>query len=322
MKYEIEEIESIECIGEFSDEYVYDIEVDDDTHTFIGNDILVHNSCYVQFAEMYESIEWLGEKQTIDKFIMSLYNFRLKEYISVSMAKYARKTNTDNFLFLELETIAYSGIWLAKKKYLQNIAWEDKLGIDDRYKTLEKIKTIGFDTIQSSTPLIARGMLTNLVEILLSEPPASDVLLKLVNYLREGKKRFKLANIDDISSSKRTNNLSKYIIDDNENLVFGVKCPPNVKAAGHYNFMMNNNKKHKKKYKMIGDGERLKMYHCTSDITEQFAYYQGDYPYEFAPPVNYDVQFEKTVIDPINRILKVLGIQSLNANLIYTTSIF
>ena len=33
----------------FDDEYVYDIEVDD-THTFFGNDILVHNSIYVEFV--------------------------------------------------------------------------------------------------------------------------------------------------------------------------------------------------------------------------------------------------------------------------------
>ena len=100
------------------------------------------DSCYVQFEEMYESIEWHGEKMPIDKFIMEMYNFRLKGYIVAAMKKYAESRNTDNFLFFELETIAYSGIWLAKKKYLQNIAWEDKLEIDDRYKPLKKIKTI------------------------------------------------------------------------------------------------------------------------------------------------------------------------------------
>ena len=46
MNYEISNIESIECIGEFND-YVYDIEMEDDTeHTFFANDILVHNSVY------------------------------------------------------------------------------------------------------------------------------------------------------------------------------------------------------------------------------------------------------------------------------------
>ena len=67
------------------------------------------DSCYVQFEEMYESIDWLGEKLPIDKFIMELYNFRLKDYITKCMSKYAEATNTDNFLYFDLETIAYSG---------------------------------------------------------------------------------------------------------------------------------------------------------------------------------------------------------------------
>ena len=48
-KEEFEEIESCELVGNFNDEYVYDIEVNDDTHTFIANDMLVHNSLFVSF---------------------------------------------------------------------------------------------------------------------------------------------------------------------------------------------------------------------------------------------------------------------------------
>ena len=32
--YEFEEIEFCECVGNYNDEYVYDIEMEDDTHTF------------------------------------------------------------------------------------------------------------------------------------------------------------------------------------------------------------------------------------------------------------------------------------------------
>lgn len=322
MKYEIEEIDSIECIGNFDNEYVYDIEVEDETHTFIGNDILVHNSCYVQFEEMYESIEWLGEEMSIDKFIMEAYNFRLKDYIFKCMEKYAQETNTENFLAFELETIAYSGIWLAKKKYLQNIAWEDKIAEDDRYPSLKKIKTIGFDTIQSSTPTIARKHLTNALKLVLSEKPTASLLKRLVEYLKQCKKEFQLANVDEICFNKRTNNIEKYIVDDTIEFQYGLKCPPNVKAAGFYNFLMNTNPKYKNKYKMIGNGEKLKLYHCKHSVCEIFAYQPGAHPYEIAPPVDYELQFEKSVIDPLNRVLTATGLQTLNRNLIYSTSLF
>jgi len=280
------------------------------------------DSCYVQFEEMYESIEWLGDKMTIDKFIMELYNFRLNDYIVKCMQKYAEATNTDNFLIFELETIAYSGIWLAKKKYLQNIAWEDKLSIDDRYKSLSKIKTIGFDTIQSSTPALARKHLTEALKIVLSEKPTGTLLKKLVDYLSKCKKEFKLADVDQISFNKRTNNIEKYIVDDTIEFQIGSKCPPNVKAAGFYNYLMNTNPKYKNKYKMIGNGEKLKLYHCKHSISDMFAYMPGDHPYEIAPEIDYEIQFEKSVIDPLNRVLTSVGLQTLNRNLIYSTSLF
>ena len=281
------------------------------------------DSCYVQFEEMYESIEWLGEsKPPIDKFIMDLYTFRLRDYITKCMQKYADVTNTKNFLFFELESIAYSGIWLAKKKYLQNIAWEDRLEVSNRYDSLKKIKTIGFDTIQSSTPALARKHLTDALKIVLSEKPTADLLKKLVDYLKKGKKEFKLADIDQIAFNKRTNNIEKYIVDDTIEFQIGLKCPPNVKAAGFYNFLMNQSPKYKNKYKMIGNGEKLKLYHCKHLSCDMFAYLPGDHPYEIAPEVDYELQFEKSVIDPLNRVLKAVGLQTLNRNLIYSTSLF
>ena len=280
------------------------------------------DSCYVQFEEMYESIEWLGEKLTIDQFIMKLYNFRVKDYIFKCMEKYAEATNTENFLVFELETIAYSGIWLAKKKYLQNLAWDDKIGIDERHPSLKKVKTIGFDTIQSSTPALARKQLTEVLKLILSEKPTASLLKRLVDYLKQCKKEFQLANVDEICFNKRTNNIEKYIVDDTIEFQYGLKCPPNVKAAGFYNFLMNQNPKFKNKYKMIGNGEKLKLYHCNHETCEIFAYQPGSHPYEFAPQVDYETQFEKSVIDPLNRVLLAVGLQTLNRNLIYSTSLF
>ena len=280
------------------------------------------DSCYVQFEEMYESIEWLGDVVSIDQFIMKLYNFRLKDYIFKCMEKYAEATNTENFLQFELETIAYSGIWLAKKKYLQNIAWEDKIGIEERYPSLKKVKTIGFDTIQSSTPALARKQLTDILKLILSEKPTASLLKRLVDHLKQCKKEFQLASVDEICFNKRTNNLEKYIVDDTVEFQYGLKCPPNVKAAGFYNFLMNQNPKFKNKYKMIGNGEKLKLYHCKHGTCEIFAYQPGAHPYEIAPTVDYETQFEKSVIDPLNRVLTAVGLHTLNRNLIYSTSLF
>ncbi len=57
-EYFFDDIESCEQIGEFEDEWVYDIEMNDDTHTFIANDMLVHNSVFVGFEPAINSCDW------------------------------------------------------------------------------------------------------------------------------------------------------------------------------------------------------------------------------------------------------------------------
>tara|TARA_R110000851_G_scaffold296694_1_gene451886 strand:+ start:2692 stop:3900 length:1209 start_codon:yes stop_codon:yes gene_type:complete len=284
------------------------------------------DSCYVQFQDLYESIIWPDEDAAlpIDEFILAFYAFRLQDYITATMAKYAKATNTDNFLFFELESLAYNGIWMSKKKYIQNIAWDDKLPTTDRHPSLKKVKTIGFDTIQSSTPKFAREKLIQALKILFRsrKTPNAEELQELVQFMKECKKEFTLANIDDISFNRRTNNIEKYIVDDNIEFQVGLKCPANVKAAGYYNYTLNNNSKYKNKYKLIGNGEKLKIYNCKTPISEVFAYLPGDHPYEIAPKVDYDTQFEKCMIDPLNRVLTAIGLQTLDTNLIYASALF
>ena len=284
------------------------------------------DSCYVQFQDLYETIVWKDEEKALplDEFILAFYAFRLKDYITATMHKYAELRNTDNFLFFELESLAYNGIWMSKKKYIQNIAWDDKLEVTDRHPTLKKVKTIGFDTIQSSTPKFAREKLVEALRILFSckSSPGPSELEQLVQFMKTSKKEFQLANIDDISFNRRTNNIDKYIVDDQIEFQVGLKCPANVKAAGYYNYLLNNNSKYKNKYKVIGNGEKLKIYNCKTPISEVYAYMPNEHPYEIAPQVDYDTQFEKCMIDPLNRVLVATGLQTLDTNLIYASALF
>ena len=61
--YKIENISEIEKLDDFEDEYVYDVEVDD-SHNFFANDILVHNSIYVEFGRVVRHCKIPAERQT------------------------------------------------------------------------------------------------------------------------------------------------------------------------------------------------------------------------------------------------------------------
>ena len=83
LEYYFDDIDICECIGMFEDEYVYDVEVDDETHTFIANDILVHNSLYISFTNLGKSLGYdFSDMENALKFILHMNGNFITEWIS------------------------------------------------------------------------------------------------------------------------------------------------------------------------------------------------------------------------------------------------
>lgn len=271
------------------------------------------DSCYLRFQEVLEKSTWQGNEK---EFILKLYEVRLKVYIENILDAYAKKNNSDNFLSFELESVAKNAIWLAKKKYMQNIVWKDP---DIHYDSLSKISAKGFEIIQSSTPLFARTKLKEILKYFFSVDKVEYP--ELIALMKKTKREFKVANIEHICFNFRVNNYQKYILNDYSEFEMEKGCPMNVRAAGYYNYLLNNSK-FKNKYKNVANGEKIKMYVSKDPVCDIFGFVAGDHPYEFAPPVDYDAQFEKAIIDPINRVIVAMGLPTLDKNLIYSTSVF
>jgi hypothetical protein len=53
-----------------------------------------------------------------------------------------------------------------------------------------------------------------------------------------------------------------------------------------------------------------------------FAFPQGTFPAEFAPPIDYDEQFTKTILDPINRFIEAMGHNPVSPNLFMINQLF
>lgn len=274
------------------------------------------DSIYVSFEDAIKSCNWESDGTS---FILALYQIRLESYITKCFEKYAKDYNTDNIQALELEKIAESAIILAKKKYALDLVWKDP-GV--RFEPQSKIDTKGVEIVQSSTPAFVRDHLKRLLKILFTEKTKLNIK-DFVEELRTTKEKFKLCELEDISFSRSISDYEKYILDDKEKLKIGSKCPIHVRAAGIYNFKVNNSK-WKKKYRLIKSSDKIRYYHAKSstDIENIFAYQPGNYPYEFAPGINYDMQFSKTIIEPINRFVIAMGFGAIPENLITSKRLF
>jgi hypothetical protein len=76
---------------------------------------------------------------------------------------------------------------------------------------------------------------------------------------------------------------------------------------------------------MIKSSQKVNFYFVKTKSEREnnvFAYPQGVFPYEFAPPVDYDEQFTKTILDPINRFVEAMGHNPISPNLFMIKVLF
>ena len=275
------------------------------------------DSNYVGFDEVLRSCNWTKSPKD---FIIDINKYRLTEFLKGAFDRYAAKSNTVNYQDFEMENISQSGIWLAKKKYVLDLVWQD--GIDIEGTT--QITTKGIELVQSSTPQFAREKLKELLKFIFTakkEVKINDIVSKLRNY----KEEFKMSDPEKISMGRSISDYSSYILNDSTKFEYAKGCPIHVRAAGHYNFKLNQNSKFKSKYEMVKAADKIKFYYAkTKSVAEQdvFGYLPNAYPVEFAPPIDYDTQFSKTIIDPLNRITMAMGFPEIGGNLYIGHSLF
>lgn len=320
MKYELDEIEICEPSGEYKDEYVYDIEMNDDTHTFIANDILVHNSLYLCYNPLLKSIKGY-EKMTVEQkrdIIERINTEFMDEHNGKFIDNFYKERFGKSVHKFEMETINRSGCWLeVKKRYAQLLLWKDgrKFDADDM-----PLKVKGLEMVKASYPSMARTILKDLTRYLLEHIGEPYLIHALNARCGEWFKKWNKADIESICASIGVNNYDKYIIDDSgPALKVAPKCPANVRAAANHNMIMN-------MHHISGEriyGGKIKVYQYLKnagkskkkeDAYEYFAFQSMDYP-EWADiyaPISRRAMFQQYVLDPFNRITEPNGMPALN----------
>ena len=262
-------------------------------------------------------IKWNWSKEL--DFIQGFDKFRYGGYFKTCLENYANSFGVENKEDFELEKISESIINIAKKKYIQHIVYEDGINFDPMTYIFPK----GVELVRSSTPLFARDKIVDIVRYLFLNPDTFNIkeLLKLVKNLR---KEFELADIDDISMQSSCSNYDSKIIDDkNLPLQYVNGAHFAVKAAAYHNYLLHNDRDAQQKYEYIKSGTKIKYYVCKDKtINDSFAYMRGSFPHEFAPQIDYDLQFAKAILSPINSIIEPLGMPTITNRLSVVMDIF
>jgi len=286
------------------------------------------DSLFLNFSHVIEQLE-IPENEQLH-FIQKICKFRLEPLFEKKLNSYAKKYGVKNLQVFELENINESVIFLNKKMYIKHTSWEEGV----LYKRLEKIIPKGVDLIKKGTPKFARDNVMKII-LYLFENSTTYNIKELLNFVKDLKKQFELTDINDIVKSTNVNNYysrkinvngklidSPGVLNDKDDLLFALGSTAATKAAGLYNYLLNQNHDLQSTYEFIKPGTKVKTYPCIHDKHNRFCYVYGSYPKEFAPPVDYDELFKKTVIDQVNMYIKALGLPELNRRLNIVMSLF
>lgn len=269
------------------------------------------DSSYVNLGPIVDSIIELGGADDKEKckFCVEFADKFMNNYFAKILDEYFTPRHVKNRHFFELETVAKTGIWIGiKKRYAQALLWKD-----GRYYDEPKMKVKGLEVIKGSYPSFSRKILKDLTMTLLTENiHDSDFIHKFNAKVMDWKDKFMKQDPDLITEAISVSNYWKGVESDDD--PSGVKilkgAPYNVKALALYNWMINAKKK---PGDTVYNGKvRCYLVQKTNAKSEDtyFAYPTGGFP-SWAPPIDRNAMYTKTVLEPINRIITKIGLPEL-----------
>lgn len=158
MKPTKDEIISIEKLPDKT-RIVYDLEIDDN-HTFLANEIFVHNT---------DSVHLRMEFKTLEEAIK--HGLILEDIINKSFDEFVKSYGLKEHGFkVKLEAIAEGALYKAKKRYAFLHVWEDGHILDE-----PNYKIVGLEPKRSDSPEITEEVMTKVLKMILNKATIKEI---------------------------------------------------------------------------------------------------------------------------------------------------
>jgi DNA polymerase elongation subunit (family B) len=258
------------------------------------------DSIYLNLGPLVERV-YEGREKTnegVVTFLNKVCEMEFEPFIESSYQELASYVNAyDQKMVMARENIADRGIWTAKKRYILNV-WDSE-GV--RYEE-PKLKMMGIEAVKSSTPAPCRKMIKDALKLMMNGTE-DDV----IDFIENARKEFKKLPPEDISFPRSASDVVKYSA---HSTIYSKGTPIHIRGALLYNHYV---KKHKldNKYSLIQNGEKIKFCYLKKPniIHENIISFIQDFPHEIGLDkyVDYDLQFEKSFLEPLKIILDAIG---------------
>ena len=258
------------------------------------------DSIYLHMGDLVDRVYENKNKTTEDvvTFLNKVCEKQLEPYIDASYEELANYVNAyDQKMQMKRENIADRGIWTAKKRYILNV-WDSE-GV--RYEQA-KLKIMGIEAIKTSTPAPCRKFLKDAFTMLMTG--TED---EVIDYIEQCRNEFKSLPPSEIAFPRTVSNVEKW---KSPSDMYLKGCPIHVRGAILYNHYTKK-KQIDHKYASINNGEKIKFCYLKTPnwMHENVISFIQDFPTELDldKHVDYELQFNKSFIEPIKVILDCIG---------------
>ena len=239
-----------------------------------------------------------GDKAAVVSVLDKICQEKLEPFIERSYQELADYVSAyEQKMQMKRENIADRGIWTAKKRYILNV-WNSE-GVQ---YTEPKLKMMGIEAVKSSTPAPCRKMIKDALKLMMSG--TEDDVIEFIDKSRE---EFKKLPPEDISFPRSASDVVKY---QSSSDIYIKGTPIHVRGALLFNHYIKQ-KKLTNKYSLIQNGEKIKFCYLKKPniFHENVISFIQDFPKELGIDkyVDYDLQFEKSFLEPLKAILDAIG---------------
>lgn len=239
-----------------------------------------------------------ADKKQIIAFMDKVCNDRIQPFIDKAYADLAGYVNAyAQKMQMKREALADKGIWTAKKRYIMNVYNNE--GVE---YAKPKVKVMGLEMIKSSTPAFCRKIMWEAIDVVLNK--TEDEMIAMIEKYRT---EFKKQPIAEIAFPRGVNGLQKFT---DAKMIYAKGCPIHVRGSLIYNSLIKRNNL-EKEYPMIQEGEKIKFIYLKEPNTIQsnVISFPTIVPKELGLEkyVDYDLQFEKSFVEPIKIVLDSIG---------------
>jgi hypothetical protein len=295
--------------GTFEDEYVYDVEVADNSHTIVVNDILAHNSIYVRMEAIIEHLfgqkhaDWNNKEvfEKIKDFVDNTFQEQLNSYCADFICN---KFKTDQRrIEFKREKLSAQGEYTAKKRYIVHVYNNE--GID-----CNKWAYTGVDIKKNELPESIKKLLEECVQGLIEFDWDNT---KYQQKIKEIYDIFCDLPIKDVAYIKNLNTPKE----STGFLTLEKGAGAHARAAEYYNQIINE-LKITDKYEMIMPGDRFRYMYIKANNKYgiNVMAFKDRWPTEFDELFEIDItkMFDKTCLQPLKTIEENHKFSTFNPN--------